>query len=289
LRHIESYRDDVEIIPHSGTNMKGYSPFFVFQLFSQHPGADSFTFVLLLSIFFFFWVTILQTMKLIDYLFPRQCIDCQTVGAYLCKTCKRKLQPHPEICPYCHRASKDYKTCIECKCDKNNALEGIIIPFAYTDILKKLIIRLKYFHKKDISDFLVDRLVIAIRANQDLNTNLVISFIPSHRYRKYFIKGYNQSELLAGKLSKHLQAPMVEIANKKKHTKTQASLDRNGRLHNLKNAFFLVEKLDFKGNETLLIIDDITTTGSTINELAKLVKQKYPTIKVRGMVLWRHM
>jgi len=74
---------------------------------------------------------------------------------------------------------------------------------------------------------------------------------------------------------------MINIAIKKKHTKTQASLDRNGRLKNLKNAFSLVNNLSLQGNETLLIVDDITTTGSTINELAKLIKYHYPRIKVR--------
>ena len=74
---------------------------------------------------------------------------------------------------------------------------------------------------------------------------------------------------------------MVTLAKKKKHTKTQASLDRNGRLHNLKNAFSLTKITQLQGNETLLIIDDITTTGSTINELAKLIKHHYPNIKIR--------
>ena len=187
-------------------------------------------------------------------------------------------------------------------------MEGIIIPFAYTDLLKSLIIKLKYFHKKDIGEFLVERLTIALQANESfqrefnhskfwfqnpsfwiLNSKLIISFIPSHRYRHYFVKGYNQSELLARKLSEKLQVPMVAIAQKKKHTKTQASLDRNGRLHNLKNAFSLNKNLQLQWNETLLIIDDITTTGSTINELAKLVKHYHPTIKVRWAVLGRHM
>ncbi len=229
-------------------------------------------------------------MGFIDYLFPRQCINCSATGAYLCKSCKKKLEPHPEICPYCHRTSKDYRTCIECRCNKKNYLEGIIIPFAYTDLLKTLIIRLKYFHKKDIGDFLVERLVIAFQANQSFpQNNVIITFIPSHRYRHYFVKWYNQSELLAEKISERLQVPMVAVAEKKKRTKTQASLDRNGRLHNLKNAFSLTKNLRLQWNETLLIIDDITTTGSTINELAKLIKYHYPKIKVRGAVLWRHV
>lgn len=119
--------------------------------------------------------------------------------------------------------------------------------------------------------------------------NLKLSFIPSHRYRHYCIKGYNQSQLLAKKLSEQFHVPMVTLAIKKKRTKTQASLDRNGRLHNLKNAFALADKLTLTGDETILIIDDITTTGSTINELAKLVKQAYPKTKIRGAVLGRHI
>ena len=237
-------------------------------------------------------------MKLIDLLFPRQCIDCSTIGAYLCKNCKKKLDPHPEICPYCHRYSKDYLICIECRCNKNHALEGIIIPFAYTNLLKTLIIKLKYFHKKDIRMFLIERLTIALEANEMFqhqisqfhvpNSKSRISYIPSHRYRHYFVKGYNQSELLAETLSNHIQIPIITIAKKRKHTKTQASLDRKGRLYNLKNAFFLTKNLPFTGNETILIVDDITTTWSTINELAKLIKHHYPMIKVRGAVVWRH-
>jgi len=231
-----------------------------------------------------------QASSIIDIIFPRQCINCSAIGAYLCKNCKKKLEPHPEICPYCHRYSKEYLTCIECRCNKNNHLEGIIIPFAYTSLLKKLIIKLKYFHKKDIGSFLIERLAIALQANQTFqrhHTSSImlqascITFIPSHRYRHYCIKGYNQSELLAKKLSEQLHIPMVTLATKKKRTKTQASLDRNGRLHNLKNVFSLAKGISLRGNETILIIDDITTTGSTINELAKIVKQTYPKTKIR--------
>jgi len=231
--------------------------------------------------------------------------------------CKKLLEPHPEICPVCHRFSADYKKCINCRNDKTFVLEGIIIPFRYDNLLKKLIMKLKYFHKKDIGSFLVERLAIALQANQTfqrelqnsefwfrrpslcqvleegmqpkLNSKLIISFVPTHRYREYFIKGYNQSKILAKKLSEITGIPRAELAKKKKHTKTQASLDRNGRLKNLKNAFSLVPNLTLLGNETILIVDDITTTWSTINELAKLIKFHYPKIKVRWAVLGRHV
>lgn len=256
-----------------------------------------------------------MNFNFIDFIFPRQCILCWTTGAYLCKKCKKKLDPHPEICPICHRFSKDYQKCINCRNDKNFILEGIIIPFRYDTILKKLIMKLKYFHKKDISNFLVERLSLALAVNetfqreinkskgqgtrnkkQVLNSkkqtpsfSVLISFVPTHRWREYIIKGYNQSKILAKDLSKMSWIPRIKIAKKRKYTKTQASLDRKGRLKNLKNAFSLVQNLTLIGNETILIVDDITTTWSTINELAKTIKNHYPKIKIRWAVLWRHM
>ena len=154
-------------------------------------------------------------------------------------------------------------------------MEGIIIPFRYDSLLKRLIMKLKYFHKKDIGGFLVERLVIALQANQsfqnskssfwrhglqpELNSKL-ITRVPTHRYREYFVKGYNQSKILAKKLSEITGIPRVELAKKKKNTKTQASLNREGRLKNLKNVFSLIPHLTLTGNETILIVDDITTT-----------------------------
>jgi len=246
-----------------------------------------------------------MAFDLIDWLFPRHCSNCSTPWAYLCKNCKKHLEPHPEICPVCHRFSQDYQKCINCKSNKDFVLEGIIIPFSYTNILKKLIMKLKYFHKKDIGGFLIDRLALALEANKTFQKQIqwsntifwnhltksseIITFVPTHRYRHYFIKGYNQSELLAKKLGEKLHVPVISIAKKKKHTKTQASLDRNGRLKNLKNVFSLIPHLTLLGNETILIVDDVTTTWSTINELAKLIKFHYPNIKVRWAVLGRHV
>ncbi len=235
-------------------------------------------------------------MNLINYIFPRTCIICWTTGAYLCKMCKKLLEPHPEICPICHRFSADYKVCLNCRSEKKFVLEGIIIPFRYDKILKKLIMKLKYFHKKDIGGFLVDRLKLAIEVNQTLlncklkipNSKFFVTRIPTHRYREHFIKGYNQSKILAKQLSEVTWIPRIELAKKKKHTKTQASLNREGRLKNLKNAFSLIPNLTLLGNETILIVDDITTTWSTINELAKLIKFHYPHIKIRWAVLGRH-
>ncbi len=236
----------------------------------------------------------MDLMTFIDFLFPRACINCWTVGNYLCKQCKKMLQPHPEICPVCHRFSQGYQLCVNCRSEKNFFLEGIIIAFMYDALLKKLILRLKYFHKKDISGFLVERLAIAIQSNEIFMKRIsvstgIITHIPSHRYRRHFIKWYNQSELLAKGLSEILHIPMMAIAKKRKHTRRQTGLERKERLKNLESAFMLIDWVPIQGNETILIVDDITTTGSTINELAKTIKARYPKIRIRWAVIGRHL
>lgn len=226
--------------------------------------------------------------KLINLLFPRTCINCQTIGNYLCIPCKKLLIPHPEICPYCHKFSANFKTCLNCKTDKSNYLDWLIMTFSYQKLIKKLILQLKYYHKFDITQFLVDRLALAIEANEELRSSTIkIGFVPSHRFRQYFIKWYNQSKLLAQKLSEKTWWIMIDIAEKTRSTHTQAGLNRMQRLSNLEDVFHL------KINEiwewdTILIVDDVTTTWSTINELAKTIKSQYPKVRIRWAVLARN-
>ena len=76
--------------------------------------------------------TMKPTEKIVEFLFPKTCVLCGTTGAYLCSECKKCLNPHPEMCPYCHRPSEDYRTCFTCKLTNKPNLEGLIVPFAYT-------------------------------------------------------------------------------------------------------------------------------------------------------------
>lgn len=235
---------------------------------------------------------------MLDYLFPRQCLLCGELWDYLCKECKKQMKPHPELCPYCHKFSSHYQTCLDCKSAWKKGLEWIIIPFVYTENIKRLILKLKYFHKKDIAEFLSQRLVLAFQMNQILQKQsfqkkkIYISWVPSHWFRKYFIKWYNQSEILAKKFAQQSGLTYIKIAKKKKHTKSQARLGRQKRLSNLKNCFQLEPGFQPSNkswsNIIIILLDDITTSWATLDELARTIKQKYPDIMVWGIVVGRH-
>ena len=99
----------------------------------------------------------------------------------------------------------------------------------------------------------------------------IILFVPSHR-RKEAIRGYNQSELLARYISKALSISLsTNNLIKTKHTKDQNKLNKTERMRNLRNAFKVRNKKEVQ-NKDILLVDDIITTGSTLMECAKVLK-----------------
>lgn len=116
--------------------------------------------------------------------------------------------------------------------------EGIHIAFVYSDYLKKLILKLKYDHRYDIAMFLAERLALSIQINHTLMDQIrrypsYITHVPTHRRRKRFFRGYNQSELLAQALSTYLSIPHIDLYTKTRYTRSQTKLKRQQRLHNL--------------------------------------------------------
>jgi ComF family protein len=226
-------------------------------------------------------------MSFLDFLFPRECVGCHQQGSYLCKDCKKTLYAHPEICPFCHKKSKDFQTCFACKA-QGTALEGIIIGFSYQNLMKKLILKVKFGHKKDIVSFLSERLALLVQTNTTCNPSFV-SYVPSHRRRKYLGKGYNQSELLAKELAKQLGLPILTLAKKQKYTHSQLKLNRSERAKNLQDVFVPLHLDALPHQATVLFVDDVTTTGSTLLEIAKVIKRDRPDLHIWGGVLARNM
>lgn len=227
---------------------------------------------------------------IIDFLFPKISLGDRTSGNYLSPQDKKTLKSHPDVCPASHFFSQDFKTLPQYR--KDFVCEGIHIGFVYTDYLKQLIIKLKYDHRYDIAIFLAQRLALSIQSNQTLMHQIqtypaYITHVPTHRWRKRFFRGYNQSELLAKELGKELNIPHIAIYNKIRHTRSQTKLKRQQRLLNLQWAFTLRD-IQIPENSLIIIVDDITTTGSTINQLAQTIKKHYPKVHIWGSVLGRH-
>ena len=196
------------------------------------------------------------------------------------------------MCPFCHQKSPDFQTCKTCA--ESQILKWIIIWFAYKWVAKKLILKAKFAHKKDVIPFLAERLSLLIRTNQELkskleNYQLFVSYVPSHWRRKYYEKWYNQSQLLAESLANQLWIPMLKLASKKKYTISQLHLNREKRKANLKWVFSTEDLSLIPNWSTFLLVDDVTTTGSTLSELAKVIHRDREDLQFRGAVIARNM
>ena len=229
---------------------------------------------------------------LLDVLFPRVCIWCWQKWSYLCSECKKQLYAHPEICPFCHQKSLDFQVCKNCSSEQ--ILQWIIIWFAYQWVIKKLILKAKFAHKKDVIPFLAQRLALLVRTNSILQPilesgQLFISYIPSHWRRQYYEKGYNQSKLLAENLANELWISMLKLASKKSYTVSQLHLNREQRKKNLKWVFIAEHLSSLPIWATVLLVDDVITTGSTLSEMSKVLHQSRNDLKFRGVVIARNM
>lgn len=170
-------------------------------------------------------------------------------------------------------------TCIVCEVEEeegicNNCLKTIKLCTEdeyygyYKGALKELIHLFKF--KKDFlaGEILVNMLETKI---SDVSKEYVLTYIPIGKKSKK-TRGFNQCEYIAKLLSKRLDLKYMETLIKSKETQVQKELSKSERLENIKNSFSIKDKCDVRGKKFILI-DDVVTTGATIEEGIKILKE----------------
>ena len=144
-------------------------------------------------------------------------------------------------------------------------------------VSQSLIRALKYDFKAPLGIFLGEHMAVLLK-DHAINTCDYLLPVPIHP-RKKFARGYNQSELLAIGLSKRWQKPILQhLVKKKTYTKSQTQLDRFGRWDNVQNIFRGIDAP--LSNAHVLIVDDVITTGATLEALAKAIQEVNPQIQI---------
>ena len=210
-------------------------------------------------------------LKIIDLLYPRRCPVCDEIlfpgKVKICVDCRSKIIYIKE--PTCKKCGKPLKCaeaeyCADCMEKSYFYKEGAAL-FSYPP-LKQSLYRFKYGGRQEYADFYAEEIVRFL--NQKIagwNAEALIP-VPLHKDKKR-VRGYNQAEVLADAISKRTGIPVcASIVERVKNTIPQKQLDETARQNNLKRAFKIYQN-DVKLN-TIIIIDDIYTTGSTINALS---------------------
>lgn len=220
-------------------------------------------------------------------LLKSKCLYCNRNSiSLLCESCINQIQLIPEnSCDICKSTKLKNKSlsfnsevepqgilktnniCFECS-ERPRLFKKLITIGVYNGILKNSIYRLKYEAEKDFSKVFGLLLSKELLKNKDIKVDYVTS-IPLHK-NKLKERGFNQAELIARNFSIKSNLSYLEIFDRVIYTKPQYTLNLQEREDNLKEAFSIKTKKSLK-NKNIILIDDIFTTGTTINEACKLL------------------
>ena len=192
----------------------------------------------------------------------------------LCEKCLNNMQKIKEpICIKCGEMLENGNlNCVFCK-GFNYAFKSNRSIFYYNDESSKIIKGLKYNQRKYYAKFIA-KMMTEDRCIFDKVD--IITFVPISAKRKR-TRGFNQAEEIAKEISKLVNIEVVELLEKVKDNKTQAGLSQKERLENLKGTFKIKESEKEKiSGKRILVVDDVFTTGATLNECSSVLKIAKP-------------
>ena len=220
----------------------------------------------------------LQKLKngFLSLLFPdvTRCVSCgkELKTGYLCKDCVKEFYlNNSHRCEWCSRptVSVDDVICEQCKMS-GNLFEYARSPLIYKGEVLVLIRKFKYKERRDLGGFFAKYM---LEEYEKLPSVDIILPVPMWK-EKYRDRLYSSAEELTKKLCELVEREYrVDIVEKVRDTGTQTKLSGEERKLNVKGCFKVINSKEVK-DKTILIIDDVYTTGATVNELTRVLKAK---------------
>lgn len=229
---------------------------------------------------------------LLDLFFPKKCAGCGKEGSYFCRNCQQEITQKELICPWCKKRS--FGGITHPICQRQAYLDGLWSFGAYQGGLRRAIQKLKYRFITEQAEILTDLVIEYLARSRPIfleqiirsgGKNWAITYVPLHWQRQNW-RGFNQSQLLAQKIAHKLGISYIEALSRTKNTHTQTTYDAHTRRLNIKNAFAVSPINDLRLTINILLVDDVWTTGSTLQECCYVLK-KAGAQKVWGITLAR--
>ncbi len=216
----------------------------------------------------------------IELFFPSFCLGCKKEGVLLCQDCKSTLEISEYNYCLCSKPLRLPAGSRSGKCNRcqDKKLSGLYFALPYKEkfLTKRLIYQFKYEPHlktlaKDLSGILIAHLVLTKNNTEDIWENSMLIPVPMDS-KKIKNRGYNQSQELAKELAKTLKIPVISNNLVKiKATLPQVDLKAKERETNVKGAFLVKNAPEIK-NKKIFLLDDVYTTGSTMEECANVLR-----------------
>lgn len=215
----------------------------------------------------------------LDVLFPVTCLSCGRESVWFCENCLKNVKLAQNlVCPSCEsEITPRGSLCPTCRRTKEICLDALVTAASYENrFVKQLVHNFKYRFVTESAKPLAELMTKAI-VSHDLPLPHFLVPVPLHARRLRW-RGFNQSELLARELSRNLAPPLavpvLNILERRKNNKPQMEIKSyRERLENMENIFILrAGGARAVRNKKILLIDDIATTGATLEECAKVLK-----------------
>jgi ComF family protein len=210
------------------------------------------------------------TQALLDVLFPPRCVACGEQGAFLCPACVESMpRALPPRCPQCWQPEWRGETCGRCA-QARPAFEGARTLYLFQGPVREAVHALKYNHLSALARPMAARMAVYLEA-EALPVDTVVP-VPLFG-RRQRLRGYNQSALLAREVGRLLGLSLAEggLARRRDTPPQARSVDAEARRRNVAGAF-VGERRRVEGRRVLLI-DDVMTTGATLDACAEALRQ----------------
>lgn len=214
---------------------------------------------------------------MLDLLLPRRCPFCGEISEGICESCRRRITVIGH--PYCYRCGRPLKKaerefCEDCSTHKHFFRQGRSL-YPYEKEAKDAVYALKYQNKREYLDYFAREMTENFQKELQIWNPEVVLPIPMHK-KDFTKRGYNQAEILAAKFGRESGLTVcTDVLHKVRRTASQKEMDYRRRRKNLQGAFDVNTKyLNDNGElpwKRVLLADDIYTTGSTLDEAAKVL------------------
>jgi ComF family protein len=218
--------------------------------------------------------------RLLGAVLPVGCLACgeplveRRSTLNLCPACRKGIRSLPApACAVCSRPLAGYAgeaqghCCPACRASPP-AFERLLALWSYEPPVDTVLLALKFRRLDYLAGHLAGEILKGLAARLPVVEGVVA--VPLH-WRRQLLRGYNQAELIAGPIAKELGVPLLAVLAKRRATRPQSRLQRKQRMANLRKAF-AVRRPDRIAGRRLLLVDDVATTGATLQSAASALK-----------------